>query len=45
VVESPTEVQMDGGTVTVYFTQGYEKIFLEGPVDIIIKGEWIWKES
>ena len=44
-VESPVTVHMDGGTVQVYFTENYEKVYLEGPVEIIFKGEWLWKES
>ncbi|MBI2609481.1 MAG: diaminopimelate epimerase [Deltaproteobacteria bacterium] len=44
-VESPVTVRMDGGTVKVYFTENYEKVYLEGSVEMVFKGEWQWKES
>ncbi len=45
MVENPVSVHMPGGTLTVHFTENYEEVFLEGPVDTICEGEWLWKES
>ena len=43
-VISPTFVTMPGGTVVVSHSKHYQEVFIEGPVTLILEGEYLWKE-
>src|SRR3989338_8869959 len=45
LIETPVHVEMPGGIVDVSWKDHYKKVYLEGPVDIVFEGEWLWKES